>query len=186
MTLSGKMRADHAGHLCLLAGFVPTANLGDLRRGHEAAHAVQIHQEAALVVVDDLGVDDAVLFVDFLQAPPGLLLPGTIDGNDRVALVILRLNDEDQHRFTDRKGLLLAGCQRGEFLRRHDPFGLRPDVDQDFIPVHPHDGPVHDVPELERSVIIGGIVEVLFHERHGCVWRSPLLGNARNFHTPSL
>ena len=65
--LERQMGADHAGHLGLLAGFVATTDFGDLRRGHETAHTVQIHQQAALVVIDDLGVDDAVLFVDFLQ-----------------------------------------------------------------------------------------------------------------------
>ena len=103
MTLSGERGADQAGHVGLLAGVVAAADLGDLRGGHEAAHAVEVHQQAALVVVGDLGLDDLVGLVHLLQPPPALLLAGAVDADDRLALLVFGLDDEDQDRLADRE-----------------------------------------------------------------------------------
>ena len=214
--LERKARTDQAGHLGLLGGIVTTADFRNLRCRHETAHAVEIHQQATLVVVGDLGLDDVVRFVDLLKLAPALLLAGSIDRNDRVAFLILWLDDEDEDVIADRQGVLLFSRQAGEFAGRNDAFRLRSDIDQDLIPVKPHDHPVDDIAVLQRLVPLAGVAEILLHKQgaieffgfraghvrsrrrlHRCHWgrlqlfiarvRGRLLANVRRaVHTPSL
>src|SRR5690606_29933207 len=55
--LERKAGADQAGHIGLLGRLVSTADLADLGCGHETTHAVEVHQQATLVVIGDLGLD---------------------------------------------------------------------------------------------------------------------------------
>ena len=116
---------------------------------------------------------------------------------------IFGLDDKDQDLVPERERLLLLRGKRGVLARRNDSLRLRPDVDQDFVSVDVHDGPVHDIPVFQGLVVMAGIIEELLHERRpehvaialsGDVRRrgsssaglSLLLANLRTVHTPSL
>ncbi len=158
-------RADQARHVGLLARVVAATDLGDLGGGHEAAHPVQVHQQATLVVVGDLRLDDLVRLVQLLQPPPALLLPGAVDTDDCVPLVVLWLHDEDEDGVPDGEVLPLLGGQRGVLPSRDDALGLRPDIDQQLLAVDVHHDAVHDIPVLQGLVVMTRIVEELLHER---------------------
>ena len=136
-----------------------------MRRRHESAHAIQIHQQSALVVVGDLGLDRLVGLVKFLESSPALFLAGSVDRNDRLALLVFRLDDEDEDRLPDIEGALLVIRQAGEFARGDYAFRLRSDVDENLITVDAHDDAIHDIAIFERLVVKAGIVEKLFHKR---------------------
>src|SRR3954454_20437067 len=91
--LERQRASDQARHISLLAGFVTTADFGNLRRRHKAAHAVEIHEETTLVVVSDLGFDDLVGLVDFLELAPALFLARAVDTDDRMPFLVFRLDD---------------------------------------------------------------------------------------------
>ncbi len=115
--LEGQRAADQPGHVGLLAGIVAAANLGHLRRRHESAHAVEIHQQTALVVVGDFGLDDLVRLVELLQSTPALLLPRPVDRDDRVTFLVLGLDDEDEDGVADRESLPFSSLVRLENSR---------------------------------------------------------------------
>ncbi len=165
--LQRQRAANQPGHVGLLAGLVAAPDLGDLRGRDEPAHAIEIHQETALVVIGDLGLDDLVGLVQFLQPAPALLLAGAVDADDRVPLLVLRLHHKDQDRVANRKRLALVRRKARVLPRRDDPFRLRADIDQDLLAVEVHDHPVHDIPVFQALVVVAGIVEELLHERSG-------------------
>ncbi len=163
--LERKAGADQAGHIGLLGRLVSTADLADLGCGHETTHAVEVHQQATLVVIGDLGLDNIVGLVDLLQPAPALLLAGTIDTDDRVTFLVLGLYHEDQDALTDLERVLLLSRQARVLLGRDDALCLGPDIDQELIPVDVHNDALHDVPVFQGLVVMAGIAEELLHKR---------------------
>ena len=163
--LQRQRATDQPRHVGLLAGLVAASDLRHLRSGNEATHAVEVYEEAALVVIGHLGFDDLVGLMQLLQAPPALLLPRPVDADHRVTFRILWLHDEDQDGVADRQRLTLVGGQTGVLPGRDDAFRLGADVDENLLTVEVHDHPVHDVAILQTLVVVAGIVEKLLHER---------------------
>src|SRR4051812_18259700 len=94
---------NQSRHVGLLACLVAAPDLGYLRSGNEAAHTVKIYEQAALVVIGDLGFDDFVGLMQLLQAPPALLLPRPVDADHSVTFGIFWLHHEDQDGVADRQ-----------------------------------------------------------------------------------
>ncbi len=72
--LQRQRAADQPCHVGLLLRVRTPADARNLRGRHEPAHAVQIHQQATLVVVDHLRLQHLAVFELLLQPPPALLL----------------------------------------------------------------------------------------------------------------
>ena len=110
--------------LCGVARLVvlrPAREVDDLADRHEAADAA-VDDEAALVVIDDRGLDDDALVELLLHPAPLALEPRPAQGQDRVALLRLRLEDVHEHRVTDVELRLRLGVATVELAIADDAF----------------------------------------------------------------
>ena len=168
--LQRKRRTDQPRHIGLLRGVIAATNLGHLRGGHEAAHAIKVDQEATLVVIGDLGLNYLVLIVLLLEQPPALLLPRLVDRQDGVPIGILGLHDEDEHLMTNFDIVGLVRGERGILPARDDPLGLRADIDQELVAVPLHDHAIDHVAVFQRAIIMARVTEQLLHQTHRLGW----------------
>ncbi len=125
-----------------------TAHL-DQGRWQEAAQP-DVEDEATLDDLDDRAGDDAILFLDLLDRPPGTLVLSTLLRQDQAPLFVLFLQDEGFDSVTDRDNLgRIDVVFDGQLTRRDDPFGLVADVEQDLVPVNLDDDTFDDVSVVE-------------------------------------
>jgi len=162
---------DLLGGVSRLLVLRATREVHDLGDRHEAADAA-VDDQAALVVVDDRGVDDRAGLELLLHRAPLALKTGAAEREDHVALRGLRLQHVHEHNVADgelRSGL---GIAAEELAVADHALGLRADVDQDLILVDPDDGALDDVSMLEALD-----VRVLLGEEllHGCRFRAQRL-----------
>ena len=121
----------------------------DEGRGQEAAEP-DVEDEAALDDLDDLALDDAVLFLDALDRAPGALVLGALLGQDQPAFLVLLGEDEGLDVVTH--GDDLAGIDivlDAQLARGDDALGLVADVEEDLVAVHLDDGALDDVAVIE-------------------------------------
>src|SRR5690606_26005668 len=112
---------------------VPNAAHLDQRRGEEAPQA-DVEDETALDDLDDGTGDDAVLFLDLLDRPPGALVLSTLLGEDQAALLVLLLEDKSLDMVSDLNDLgRVDVVLDGELAGRDDALGLVADVEQDLV-----------------------------------------------------
>ena len=133
---------------------------GGVHVGLQVAHAAQLDQgggeeatesdvddQATLDDLDHRAVDHAVAFLDVLDAPPGAFVLGTLLGEDEAALVVLAVDHHGLDALTD--GNDLTGVHTvadRQLARRDDALRLVPDVQENLVPVDPHDGALDDLP----------------------------------------
>ena len=142
----------------------PAREVDDLADRHEAADAA-VDDQAALVVVDDRGVDDRARLEQLLHRAPLALEAGAAEREDDVALRRLRLEDVDQDDVADAELRLRLGVATVQLAVADHALGLGADVDQDLVLVDPDDGAFDDVAVLEAldvGVLLG---EQLLHRR---------------------
>ena len=82
------------------------AHAHELREGHEGVHALDVDEQAALVVAGDLGFEAFALFKPLLEHAPAALAAGAIEREDDLSLGGLGLKDVDEH--------LVAGLQASQ------------------------------------------------------------------------
>ena len=93
-----------------------------------------IDYETALDDLYDGSPNRAPLLAYRLDLPPYPFIKGPLLGEDQATLLVLLLKDQDLDLVSD--GYDLAGgdiLADGEFLERHDAFGLVSDVDQNLV-----------------------------------------------------
>ena len=142
----------------------PAREVDDLADRHEAADAA-VDDEAALVVVDDRGVDDRPRLEQLLHRAPLALEAGAAEREDDVALGRLRLEHVHEDDVADAELRLRLGVAAVELAVADDAFRLRADVDQDLVLVDAHDRAFDHVAVLEAldvGVLLG---EQLLHRR---------------------
>ena len=105
-----QLLGDLLGGVARLVVLRPAREVDDLADRHEAADAA-IDDEAALVVVDDRGLDDDARLELLLHRAPLALEAGPPQGQDRVALLGLGLEDVDEDGVADRRAA--AATRRG-------------------------------------------------------------------------
>ena len=120
----------------------------DLADRDETANAA-VDDEAALVVVDDRGLDDDARLELLLHRAPLALETGAPQGEDRVALLGLRLEDVDENDVADGELGLALGMAAVQLTVADDALGLCPDVDEDLVLIDADDRPFDDVAVLE-------------------------------------
>src|SRR4030088_3260301 len=130
--------AAHRAQLVLdLVLGAAAAQLDDLAERHEAAHAVDGDDQAALVVVDHLAGDDLFGVLLDLQITPADFGAGAIDRDDRPTVGVF--GDDDN------RGDVVSPLQRQltpfvlDFTSSDDGFHLAADVDQDLVAIDEHD-----------------------------------------------
>ena len=139
----------------------------DLADRHEAAHA-EVDDEAALVVVDDAGLDDLAGVEALLHRAPLALEAGTSQRQDRVALRRLGLEDVDEHLVADlSSGRRLVAVARAAAVHQlavaDDALALATEVDEDLVRVDADDRALDHVAVLEALHLVVGVVEQLGH-----------------------
>ena len=107
-----------------------TPQIGDLRERHEAAHALNVDDEPALVVLDDLALDGLPVLEALLEVAPAALGAGTRQREDDAALLVLARQHVRQHRLADARHLGLRHLAEGD-----DGLGLRTDVYEELVAV---------------------------------------------------
>ena len=120
--LEVQLAANQAGHVGLLLSVVTAADFGNLRCRHKATHTVEVDQETAFVVINDLGFDNLVVVSCLLQHTPGLLLTGTVNRQDSNAILVLRLRHKHENSVADLQRLALIFRKRREFPGGNDAF----------------------------------------------------------------
>src|ERR1700741_2837169 len=103
-----ELLGDLLGRVARLVVLRPAREVDDLADRHEAADAA-VDDEAALVVVDDRGLDDDARLELLLHRAPLALEPGAAKREDDVALRRLRLEHVHQDRVADGEGRLALG-----------------------------------------------------------------------------
>src|SRR6185369_15217635 len=170
--LQAELAADERHQLLrdLLSGVArlvvlgPAREVHDLADRHEAANAA-IDDQAALVVVDDRGLDDDAGLELLLHRTPLALEAGAPQGQDRMALLRLGLKDVHEDGVADRQLWLRLGVTAVELAIADDALGLRADVDEDLVLVDPDDGALDNVAVLEALDVRVLLREQLFHRR---------------------
>jgi hypothetical protein len=115
--------------------------------------------------VDDRRLDYHARLELLLHRAPLALEAGPPQGQDRVALLGLGLEDVDEDRVADGELRLRFGVAAVQLAVADDAFGLGPDVDEDLVLVDPDDGPFDDVAMLEALDVRVLLREQLFHRR---------------------
>src|SRR3954454_19129309 len=159
-----QLLGDLLGRVARLVVLRPARKVDDLADRHEAADAA-VDDEAALVVVDDRGLDDRPRLELLLHRAPLALEAGAAQRQHDVAFGRLGLEDVHQDRVADvqrRLGLLVAAEQ---LAIADDAFALGPDVDQDLVLVDADDRAFDDVTVLEALDLAIGLGEELLHGR---------------------
>src|SRR5438132_2282046 len=110
----------------------------------EAAQSQDVDDQAALVLLADLGVHHLAGRLLLLGLDPDRLGASAAEGQDHVAVLVFGLEDEDLDVVTSvqvgRSRLTRPQLPAGDY-----PFRFRADIDQDFIGINPDDDPVDDV-----------------------------------------
>ena len=104
MILSWSLLAHHRLQLVLRLGAVGVVfplEVENLADRHEATNALEVDDQAALVVVDDLGLEQLAALELLLRDAPLALLTGALDRDDGVALGRLGLHHVDEHVVAD-------------------------------------------------------------------------------------
>ena len=127
----------------------------DLRAGEERADA-DVHRQAALDPLDHPADDHLLLGVRLFHVVPDLHLLGFFAREDDVAFTVFGALEEDVDDVAGLDGNLPGFVD--ELVDRDDPFGLVPDVDDDFRGRHFEDGSLDDL--TFRDVAEAGIVKV--------------------------
>src|SRR2546428_535443 len=134
----------HADALADLLLEVRAVGAGDLGLRHEAAHAQHVDDQAALVLLADLGVHHLAGGLLILRLDPDGLGAGAAQRQDDVAVLVFRLQHEDLD--------MVAGMQVGrsrltgpQLAAGDDPLRFRADIDQYFVGIDPDDDTVDDV-----------------------------------------
>ena len=130
-----------------------TPQIGDLRQRHEPAHALDVDDEPALVVLDDLALDGLPVLVALLEVAPAALGAGARQREDDTALLILTREHVREHRLADARHLGLRHLSEGDH-----GLGLRTDVHEELVAV----GTDHDAlddfasPPLPNRLLVFG------------------------------
>ena len=159
-----ELLGDLLGRVARLVVLRPAREVDDLADRHEAADAA-VDDEAALVVVDDRGLDDEAGLELLLHRAPLALEAGAAQGQDDVALLRLGLEDVDEDDVADVEGRRRLGVATVELAVRDDAFALGADVDEDLVLVDADDVAFDDVAvaeALDVGVLLG---EELLHRR---------------------
>ena len=162
--------------LCDLLGrvarlLVPRASreVDDLADRHEAAHA-EVDDQAALVVIDDAGLDDLARVEALLHRAPLALEAGPSQREDRVALRRLGLEDVDEDLVADldlRAGLVAVSgtAPVHQLAVADDALALATEVDEDLVRIDADDGALDHVAVLEALDLVVGALHQLGHRR---------------------
>src|SRR4029079_9066090 len=120
-----ELLGDLLGRVARLGVLGPAREVDELA---DRAHASDagVDYEAALVVVDDRGLDYHARLELLLHRAPLALEAGAAQREDRVAFLRLRLEDVDEDRVADGQLGLRLGMAPVELAVADDAFGLRP------------------------------------------------------------
>ena len=140
----------------------PAREVHDLGDRHEAADPA-VDDEAALVVVDDRGVDDRARLEQLLHRAPLALEAGAAEREDDVALGRLRLEDVHEDDVADGELRLRLGVAAVELAVADHALGLGADVDEDLVLVDADDGAFDHVTVLEALDVRVLLREQLLH-----------------------
>src|SRR5699024_7695255 len=110
-----------------------------------------------LIVIRHLGLDDLASLVLLLQPAPALLLPGAINADDRVALLIFGLDHENQNVVANLEFVFLLSRKARILLRRDDAFCLGANVHKQLIPIDSGNDAIHDIAIFDGGVVVVGI-----------------------------
>src|SRR5438445_10302398 len=149
---------------------VRAVGAGDLGGRQEAAQAQDVDDQAALVLLADLGVHHLAGGLLILRLDPDRLGARAAQRSDDVAVLVFRLQYEDLD--------VVAGVQVGraclagpQFPAGDDAFGFRADIDQNLIGIDPDDDTIDDVTvgyALTGSLLL---IEELLHRRGASILR---------------
>ena len=159
-----QLLGDLLGRVARLVVLRTAREVDDLADGHEAADAA-VDDEAALVVVDDRGLDDDALVELLLHRAPLALEAGSTQREDGVAVGRLGLEHVDEDRVADVQLGLRLGVATVELAVADHALGLGADVDEHLVLVDAHDGALDDITVLEAGDVTRLLREELFHGR---------------------
>ncbi len=151
--------ADPLAHQLLEVRAIGTGNLGGRQ---EAAQTQDVDDQAALVLLADLGIHHLAGDLLILRFDPDGLGAGAAQRQDDVAVFVFGLQHEDLNVVTGvqvgRSGLAGPQLPAGD-----DTFGFRADIYQNFVGIDPDDDTIDDVTvgyALTGSLLL---VEELLH-----------------------
>ena len=134
-------------------------NLGDR---HEAPDAGDIDNQAALVVVDDPGLQQFVVLILLFGDAPLAFGVGAFEREEGMSIRRLRLDDIHEHLVIEVKIFKGPVATRGQLSRGEDALRLETNIDQDLILVNPHDYAIDYIAALDIDGS-GGCREQRFH-----------------------
>ena len=143
---------------------VGAADHADLGGRHETAQLADGHDQAALIVADDLALIRVVGFVQLLNQLPVALLARPGEGQDDVAVGVFRGHDIDLDVLADLEFSALIGGDLFQFAAREHAFRLGADAHEDFVLPDGRDGPCPDF-SLTRKVQAEPPFQKFFHRR---------------------
>jgi len=123
-----------------------------VRGGDETPHPLDADDQAALIIVDDSGLEYLPGLETLEQEPPAFLGPGAVERKDDLALLILGGEDIDQDLIADLEGVLRVFLKALRLIAGDDPLGLGAHIDQDSFAVNRDHYAINDIAAVERLV----------------------------------
>ena len=159
-----QLLGDLLGGIARLVVLGSAGEVHNLADRHEAADPA-IDDQAALVVVDDRGVDDDPRLELLLHGAPLALEASPAQRQDHMALGRLWLQHIDKDRVANVERRLAFAVTTKQLAIADDALALRPDIDEDLVLVDPHHLALDNVAVLEALDVRVLLGEELLHRR---------------------
>ncbi len=165
-----QLLGDLLGGVARLLVTRSAGEVDDLADRDKPSHS-EVDDQATLVVVDHLRLDDLARVEALLHCAPLALEAGPTQRKDRMSLRGLRLEDVDENLVAHLQlgPLLVPAVSRtaaaDQLTVADDSLALAAEVDQDLVRIDADDGALDHVAVLEALHLVVGIVEQLRH-RH--------------------
>ena len=125
------------------------ADAVDLGEGNEGVDALDVRQDAATVVADDLGGEGLAGLEPGSEDIPAFFAAGAIEGDDAVPLGTHRLEDHHADRVAGLQAALALGAHGEHLALGNDGLCLGADIDDDAIGRGAHDDATDDLAATE-------------------------------------
>ena len=137
----------------------------DLAERHEGVDAFHVDQQASLVEATHSGFKGDGFLEAGLQLAPALFTAGAVNGDGKLGLFAVGLEDVDEDAVADLEAVALLGSERVHLVGRDNALGFGANVDDQGLAVASNDDAFNHVAAAEFDEIMPLFSEELFHGR---------------------
>src|SRR5947209_5299661 len=119
-----------------------TSEVENLRDRDKSANTFDVHDEAALVIVHDGGLDDRAVVIQILDLPPGPFHARSAEGQYGMTFGAFRLHDINEDAIANvERFVIVPICPH--FALGDNTFRLQADIHEDLVLVDANDGTLY-------------------------------------------